>query len=142
MSQCKLKYENPTRLTRSKLSAYKKDQCYYLVWFVFNLLSRIWLGCKTLRLELFVFVLRRRCREQTSLLLSSFKADDREKLYRYEWEKDGWYLLHIIHIHINFQQFNLMHVDLVATKIWQTKSVTQEVLQISLCQKKGNKQKK
>ena len=26
----------------------------------------------------------RRCRERTSLLLSCFKADDREKLYRYE----------------------------------------------------------
>ena len=26
----------------------------------------------------------RRCRERTSLLLSYFKADDREKLYRYE----------------------------------------------------------
>ena len=79
----------------------------------------------------------RRCRERTSLLLSYFKADDREKLYRYEWVKNGWHLLYIIHIYINFQQFWPYACRSGCDEEYDKKSqLLQEVLEMSLCQKK------
>lgn len=84
MSQCKLKFENPTRLTRSKLSAYKKDQCYYLVCFVFNSLSRIRLGCKNLKIGIICICTQKEMQRADISTIVLFKADDPEKLYRYE----------------------------------------------------------